>query len=385
MRVEPKLRPELTSIVGNVRLPEYLGQPEVQEKDARGGAVSLVKGSRVHSSPRPTDRSTAAHANKAVRAGRRRNIHDGRIRCRRVAAMSSSTGTTNSASPARSRSSSRSPPVDDEAPQLACEDLPRGRVVLDTEQLVFQVRAHDDFGVKQVGMAWRGVPLDVVEKPAKGGSMLAAGGHDKAVLDVQGTFTASSLGIEPQPIELRIFATDYFPGRKPVYTAPYLLYVLNAEQHAIWVTEQLAKWHRQSLEVRDRELQLYETNKQLRSLSADELDRPETRRRIESQATPSASTAAGCRTSRRTARSCCGRRPAIRRSASATSTSGPRCCKSWKTSRPTACRRSPTCSRTPRKRRASPPRPGKSGPMAGQSRAQGASAANDDDQKKRSK
>ena len=59
---------------------------------------------------------------------------------------------------------------------------------------------------------------------------------------------------------------------------------MNAEQHAIWVTEQLSKWHRQSLEVRDREMQLYETNKQLRALAAEELDRPETRRKIENQA-----------------------------------------------------------------------------------------------------
>ena len=44
IQVEPKLRPELTSIVAKVRLPEYLGQPAVQEQDVRGGAVSLVKG-----------------------------------------------------------------------------------------------------------------------------------------------------------------------------------------------------------------------------------------------------------------------------------------------------------------------------------------------------
>ena len=60
--------------------------------------------------------------------------------------------------------------------------------------------------------------------------------------------------------------------------------MLNAEQHAIWLTEQLSKWHRQSLEVRDREMQLHETNKQLRALIAEELDQPETRRRIENQA-----------------------------------------------------------------------------------------------------
>src|SRR5208282_1142559 len=83
---------------------------------------------------------------------------------------------------------------------------------------------------------------------------------------------------------VRIFTEDYFPGRGRVYSPSHLLYVLSAEQHAIWLTEQLSKWHRQSLEVRDREMQLYETNKQLRDLAADELDRPATRRRIETQA-----------------------------------------------------------------------------------------------------
>lgn len=81
-----------------------------------------------------------------------------------------------------------------------------------------------------------------------------------------------------------MFTEDYLPGRKRVYSPDYVLYVLNAEQHAIWMTEQLNKWHRRALEVRDRELQLHETNKQLRDLPSDQLDRPNVRRRIENQA-----------------------------------------------------------------------------------------------------
>ena len=49
------------------------------------------------------------------------------------------------------------------------------------------------------------------------------------------------------------------------------------------MTEQLSRWHRQSLEVRDHELRLHEINKQLRGLPPEELDRPATRRRIEKQ------------------------------------------------------------------------------------------------------
>ena len=165
-------------------------------------------------------------------------------------------------------------------------------------------------------------------KPAKGERILAAGGNEKDNLRVAGTFSAKSLDIEPQLIEARVFAEDYFPGRKRVYSPTYVLYVLSPEQHAIWLTEQLSKWHRQSLDVRDREMQLFETNKQLRALSAKELDQPDTRRRIESQA--SAEWANGRRLSHLVAagEDLVRRRRAIRSSAWATWKNGPRCCKS---------------------------------------------------------
>ena len=172
----------------------------------------------------------------------------------------------------------------DEAPSLTCEDLPRQKVLLDSEMLSFKIRAQDDFGIRRVGMEWQGVDDPSVSAPAKGERILAGGGHDKESLEVPGTFSAKSLGIEPQPIQLRMFVEDYLPGRPRVYTAPYTFFVLTPEQHAIWITEQLSRWHRQAIEVRDREIQLHETNKQLRALAAADLDKPENRRRIENQA-----------------------------------------------------------------------------------------------------
>lgn len=62
-----------------------------------------------------------------------------------------------------------------------------------------------------------------------------------------------------------------------------MLYVLSADQHSIWITEQLSKWNRQSHEVRDREMQLHHTNQQLRLLTAEELDEPDNCRKIEAQ------------------------------------------------------------------------------------------------------
>src|SRR6202044_1346987 len=122
---------------------------------------------------------------------------------------------------------------DDEPPSLVCEDLPRQKVVLDSELLSFKVKAQDDFAVKRVGLEWRGIESPLVPRPAQGERVLAAGAIDQDTLEAAGTFSAKSLDIDPQPIHLRVFAEDYLPGRPRVYSPPYTLFVLNAEQHAI--------------------------------------------------------------------------------------------------------------------------------------------------------
>ena len=278
----PCFVPSSTSIVAEVTLPAYLGQPNPLTKDVRGGAVALVKGSRARFAATASRKLSAASV-------------DGRPQTPAAAVVESPLVDVDGPRKIRFEwqdefgLAGKEPftltvtASDDEAPSLACEDLPRSKVVLDSEQLNFRVKAEDDFGVKQIGIDWQGADDATATTPAKGERIVAAGGFEKRTLEAAGTFSAQSLGIEPQPIHLRVFAEDYFPGRERVYSPNCVLYVLNAEQHAIWITEQLNKWHRQALEVRDRELQLHETNKQLRDLSPEELDRPDTRRRIENQ------------------------------------------------------------------------------------------------------
>lgn len=284
LELEPLPRPEITALWAEVSLPEYLGLPEPFRKDVRGGAVSLVNGSRARFSATASRDLALATVNGQPVSTSGPNIHspqvgvdgpdkvefrweDGHGLSGRQPFVLSING------------------VDDEAPSLVCEGLPHQRVVLDSEVLNFQVRARDDFGVRRVGFEWQGTAEAAVKSPSSGERLLAAGSNDSAQLDIAGTFSAKSLQIEPQPIELRVFVEDYLPGRERVYSPTFVLYVLSAEQHAIWLTEQLSKWHRQSLDVRDRELQLFETNKQLRAMSPDQLDLPDTRRRIETQAT----------------------------------------------------------------------------------------------------
>ncbi len=284
VRIEPTLRPELAAVQARVALPDYLGHAEPIEKDARGGSLSVVQGSRV---------GFTATANRELDKA---SLNDQPIKpagadivgpphvvgeTERLQIRWQDRDGLSGLAPFTLSIEGR----EDEAPVVSCENLPRQKVVLDSEQLSFNVKAFDDFGVKLVGMEWRGLAEeDAVAKPAQGERLLAAGGQKQAELQAVGAFCAKTLGIEPQPVSVRIFVEDYLPDRKRVYSSEYILYVLDPQQHALWLREQLNKWQRHSLEVRDRELQLYETNKQLRDLSPERLDEPATRKQIEQQA-----------------------------------------------------------------------------------------------------
>lgn len=283
VRLEPTLRPELSSLVAEVALPEYLQRPIPFEVDSRGGTVSLVRGSGA---------DFTATANRPLLSG----TVNGEPRQPNGAELGSGAIAVDESRTLEFQwkdeygLAGREPftlsinAIEDEAPTLICDGLPRQAVLLDSEVVNFKVRASDDFGIRRVGLLWRGLPNSVISQPAEGERVLSAGGPEQDVLDVLGTFSATSLNIEPQPIELFVWAEDYLSERPRVLSPPYTLYILTPDQHAIWITEQLSKWHRQALDVRDRELQLYETNKELRNLSPEDLDSPDVRRQLERQA-----------------------------------------------------------------------------------------------------
>ncbi len=282
--IEPSLRPELSSVDATVKLPEYLQLPEPQQRDARSGTLTVVAGSSatlqatasreltsatVDGQPASVEKNTIAVPAQAVPIDGKQLVvewKDANLLAGREPFKILLQGKP------------------DEAPSVKCEGLPRQAVVLHTEQLNFTLFAGDDFGVKRAGIEWRGLDDRLVEKVAQGDRVLSAGGPDQAAMQLQAVFCAKDVGIEPQPIEIRVWVEDYMPERERIYSLPYLLYVLSPDQHAIWMTEQLSKWHRQSLDIRDREMQLHEMNKQLRDMTQKELDDPETRRQLESQA-----------------------------------------------------------------------------------------------------
>lgn len=281
--LEPKTRPELVGAMAQVRLPDYLQRPEPVQFDVRSGTLAAVQGSQA-----------------VINATASRDLDHASINDQAVTVQEASFNTTNlELAEEESKLSmiwrdhdgleGKEPfevtvnPSVDEVPTVLSQDFPRQAVVMDSEQINFQALAADDFGVKKIGISWTGLD-DTLAEPVVGEKLIAAGDPNRTSMQVPATFTASKLGIDPQPIEVRLWVEDYLPNRERVYSAPHVLFVLTPEQHAIWITDQLSKWHRASLDVRDTELQLFESNKRLQTMSADELSSDEMRGEIRRQA-----------------------------------------------------------------------------------------------------
>ena len=282
--VVPLTRPELEALHIDVELPAYLERPDLAI-DARGGTASLLKGSRASFEAtvnRHLARATIDDASdKATVAG---------------GSLSSSFEVSGDAtlrlhwtdveglSP-REPFDLRIRALDDEPPMVRCQGLVADQVILDSEVLSFDVVADDDFGVRAVGLEWSEVEHRKTNPdPRRGEYELAPGGATKTDLTARGTFAAADLGIEPQPILLRAWVEDYRPGAERVFSSTYRVFVLSAKQHMIWLTQQLGRWERQVLEVRDEETRLLDRNQELRDLDAAAMAQADTQREIERQA-----------------------------------------------------------------------------------------------------
>lgn len=282
--VQPLPRPELKTMVAKVALPEYLQRKDPVEHDVRSGSVTLVKGSNAS-----FEANASRELAKAEFDGVPAKVSGAKVITPPLDIFESTEKEIvwfdqhglSAKKPFVLKINSR----EDEAPTLMCDNIASAQVIMEEEVLSFEVFANDDFGIKMLGMEWEGLKDDVHNpEPAKGEKIVMSGSPESDSISAAATFSAKREEISPQVVQLRLFAEDYFPERGRIYSPAYTLYVLSAEDHAIWLTRQFRKWFRQSQEVYEREQQLYETNKQLRDMPSDQMDMPETRRQIETQA-----------------------------------------------------------------------------------------------------
>ena len=282
--VQPRARPELAALAVRLRLPAYLGYQSEQRIEVHGGSVSVLKGAEAAFEAMASRDLASAEVD-----GQTQNVDGKKILTgyAPIAADAERKFTWKD----RDGLTPRDPmvlkvrSVGDEPPKIMARRGSMEEVVLDSEVVTFDLTAGDDFGVKRVGLEWVGsLTQEDGKTPIRGEKIAAAGGHEKRDLEARATFCATREGVEPQTLEVRAWADDYLPGRQHSRSASFVLHILNKTDHALWLTEQFGKWLEVARESYEREQQLHQTNKELRALSAADLDRPENRRRVAQQA-----------------------------------------------------------------------------------------------------
>lgn len=282
----PRPRPELEDVSVKLKLPAYLGYKSEQGQPVRGGAVSIVKGAQASFEARASRDLAAAELDGASQTVSGAVIRTGYAPVNADVERKFMWRDVDGLTP-REPLLLRVQAVEDESPKIMARRETMEQVVLDTEVVSFDINVTDDFGVQRAGLEWLGAPpLDGnKDQPRlKGEKVAAAGAHEKRELAARATFCAVRDGVPPQTVEVRAWTDDYLPGRARARSAAFTLHVLNNTDHALWLTEQFGKWIEAARESYEMEQQLHQTNKDLRALTAAELDRPENRRRVSQQA-----------------------------------------------------------------------------------------------------
>ena len=283
--IEPKLRPALTQLIAKVELPVYLQRSEPLVEDVRGGTLSLLKGSTA------VLEATATRAlAEATLNGHPQRVDGARVTTEPIKTIEKQIE-LQLAWRDRFGLAAREPQViqlearEDESPRVSFNKLNNNRVVLSSEVLTFEVQAEDDFGVKRVGLEWEGIgnPIHNPE-PTSGEKTVASGTPTTDVMTVAATFSALRENVRPQSLRLRAFAEDYLPGRERVRSPDLVIHVLTPAEHFKWLVGQMELWMGAAQEVHDKELQLLETNRELRDLPPEALDDPAQRRKLQNQA-----------------------------------------------------------------------------------------------------
>ncbi len=287
IEVKPTARPEMVSLSAKLKLPAYLKYQSEPVVEVRSGTISLLRGAEAAftaTASRPLAKGSVDGRGQKIEGER---IVTGFQPITESAEKKFAWEDEHGLAP-REPLVLHVQAVEDEAPKVAASRETQEQVVLDSEVVAFDLNAQDDFGIKRMGLEWKPAGtaqssrLNHLEKP--GERIAAAGEPEKREIEGRATFCAEREGIASGAYEIRGWAEDYLNGGRRAHSGAFLLSILSKSEHALWLTDQFGKWLQLAKESYEREQQLHATNRELRQMSAEQLDRPENRRRVLQQA-----------------------------------------------------------------------------------------------------
>ncbi|KAA5544452.1 hypothetical protein FYK55_08970 [Roseiconus nitratireducens] len=176
--------------------------------------------------------------------------------------------------------------IPDRPPTVMVDAVEIPGKVLASQTITFRLAVSDDYRIRRVGMRW-----ESEQDPTRSGERVLSGpmdptherGQDSLAAffeptrtqpsqTVAAAFQGAALQIESSPTLVRFWVEDDLPGRGRIYSPAIRLDVVSAEEHAVWIAEQFDQWRQSALDARDRELDLFERNRQLQRTADDQRD-----------------------------------------------------------------------------------------------------------------
>lgn len=172
----------------------------------------------------------------------------------------------------------------DLAPRISLQNRVEQKSILPEESIEFTLLSEDDFGLKNIGLEWRSVPLEKNQDSKVLGEVVLKELKPEDLRVVLPTiFSPQVFRIRPQKIELRAFSEDRFPERGRSYSKSIFLHVLSREEHMQILKEQYQKSLHSLEDLARREMNLLDENAALSKLELEVLSTETSRKTIEAQ------------------------------------------------------------------------------------------------------
>ena len=285
LRIEPTIRPGLTSLLAKVTRPDYLQLPPVEER-VGGRQFAVVAGSTltlngtisraladvdVRAEPKPSVEVTGTQFTTSPLT-----VHEVPISLEIL--WRDQLGLQGK-DPYRVRLQGK----EDAAPLVTLHaGAPSPIAMLEDDALLLSARAQDDFGIREIGYCWGDPDMGPEEAWSKH-QRLQVGQPDMDQLGADVAFAPKKLGLESKRWDVWAYALDYKPGRAPAFSEPRTIHVLNHTEHAEMIRTQFGQIQERLEDVARRESHLKETNEAIAKQEALDVDAIQQQRQAEVQ------------------------------------------------------------------------------------------------------
>ena len=128
--------------------------------------------------------------------------------------------------------------VEDEAPIVDCDNMGRAFALLVSENIIFPIKATDNFGVKFIKVEYEVQGNNNVNFSRSFTVDVSKGSESTKELRGQFIFSPNQMKIPAgSTVKLKAVTNDYLPGRKDVKSPEYKIYILSKEEHAKLIQE----------------------------------------------------------------------------------------------------------------------------------------------------